>query len=75
MAHKVVCCDNDAVHLATVHVVQCTVSVIGNTGGGGESLVCLPRDCVVISTIAHVPLHLADCQAVLGVDLDWDARL
>lgn len=74
MAHKVVCCYDDAVHLATVHVVQCTVSVTGNTGGG-ESLVCLPRDCVVISTLGHVPLYLADCHAVLGGDVDRDARL
>lgn len=74
MAHTIVCCDVDAVHLATVHVVHGTVGVVGHAGDH-QALLCHPFNCVGVSPNGHVPLHLADRQAVLSGDVLGDARL
>lgn len=74
LAHVIVCCDVDAVHLATVHVVHDTVGVVGGAGDH-QALLCRPFRCVVVSTRGHVPHYLADRQAVLSSDVLRDAWL
>lgn len=74
MAHLIVCRDMEAVHLATQHVLEGTVVI---TGGAGDrqALLCFSFNCVVISTIGTVPLHMANHPAVLSSDALRDARV
>lgn len=68
------CGNIDGVHLATDHVVQRTVSVVGGARDH-QALLCHPFDSVVLCTRGVVPQHLANVHAVLRGDVLRDAWL
>lgn len=74
LAHMIMCGDIDGVHLATGHIIQSTVGVIGGAGDR-EALLCPPLDRVVLSTRGEVPQHLANGEVVLAIDVFRDAWL
>lgn len=74
LAHVIVRCDADTVHLATFHVVHGTVSVVGGAGDH-QALLGHAFHCVIISTMGQVPQYLSDGQAVLSSNVLRDARL